>query len=74
VCTFLGDSCYDLTRRDKPQVPRVVNGGPRAAARTILLAADEVSKTDITMRVGMSRPTVVDWRQVSAGDIGGIVR
>jgi hypothetical protein len=39
-----------------------------------LLAADEVSKTDITMRVGMSRPTVVDWRQVSAGDIGGIVR
>jgi hypothetical protein len=39
-----------------------------------LLAADEVSKTDITMRVGMSRPTVVGWRQVGGGGIGRVVR
>jgi len=31
-------------------------------ARIVLLAADGVSNTEIADRVGMSRPTVIDWR------------
>ena len=31
-------------------------------ARIVLLAADGVSNTEIAKRVGVSRPTVIDWR------------
>jgi transposase len=31
-------------------------------ARIVLLAADGVSNTEIASRVGVSRPTVIDWR------------
>jgi len=32
-------------------------------ARIILLAATEMSNTDIALAVGFSRPTVIEWRK-----------
>jgi len=39
-----------------------VKAGLAQRARIVLLAADGVSNTEIARRVGVSRPTVIDWR------------
>jgi transposase len=39
-----------------------VRAGLAQRARIVLLAADGVSNTEIAERVGVSRPTVIDWR------------
>jgi transposase len=39
-----------------------VRAGLAQRARIVLLAADGVSNTEIASRVGVSRPTVIDWR------------
>jgi transposase len=39
-----------------------VRAGLAQRARIVLLAADGVSNTEIAARVGVSRPTVIDWR------------
>src|SRR6266516_1294434 len=39
-----------------------VKAGLAQRARIVLLAADGVSNTEIADRVGVSRPTVIDWR------------
>jgi transposase len=40
-----------------------VAAGLAQRARIVLLAADGVSHTEIAQRVGVSRPTVISWRQ-----------
>ena len=40
-----------------------VRAGAAQRARIVLLAADGVSHTEIAERVGVSRPTVIAWRQ-----------
>ena len=39
-----------------------VRAGLAQRARIVLLAADGVSNTEIAERVGVSRPTVIGWR------------
>ena len=39
-----------------------LRAGLAQRARIVLLAADGVSNTEIAKRVGVSRPTVIDWR------------
>ena len=39
-----------------------LRAGLAQRARIVLLAADGVSNTEIAARVGVSRPTVIDWR------------
>ena len=39
-----------------------VRAGLAQRARIVLLAADGVSNTQIAVMVGVSRPTVIDWR------------
>jgi DNA-binding CsgD family transcriptional regulator len=39
-----------------------VKAGLAQRARIVLLAAEGVSNTEIADRVGVSRPTVIDWR------------
>ena len=39
-----------------------MRAGLAQRARIVLLAADGVSNTEIAARVGVSRPTVIDWR------------
>ncbi len=39
-----------------------MRAGLAQRARIVLLAADGVSNTEIASRVGVSRPTVIDWR------------
>lgn len=39
-----------------------LRAGLAQRARIVLLAADGVSNTEIANRVGVSRPTVIDWR------------
>ena len=40
-----------------------VRAGLAQRARIVLLAADGVSHTEVAERVGVSRPTVIAWRQ-----------
>ena len=40
-----------------------VRAGLAQRARIVLLAADGVSNTAIAERVGVSRPTVIGWRE-----------
>src|ERR687898_862764 len=40
-----------------------VRAGLAQRARIVLLAADRVSNTAIADRVGVSRPTVIGWRE-----------
>jgi hypothetical protein len=46
-----------------------IRAGLAQRARIVLLAADGVSNTEIADRVGVSRPTVIGWRDryVSSG-------
>ena len=39
-----------------------IRAGLAQRARIVLLAADGVSNTEIAVRVGVSRPTVIGWR------------
>ena len=39
-----------------------IRAGLAQRARIVLLAADGVSNTEIAERVGVSRPTVISWR------------
>ena len=41
---------------------RSIRAGLAQRARIVLLAADGVSNTEIADRVGVSRPTVIGWR------------
>jgi len=43
-----------------------LRAGLAERARIVLLAADGVSNTVIADRVGMSRPTVIDWRHITS--------
>ena len=43
-----------------------MRAGLAERARIVLLAADGVSNTVIADRVGMSRPTVIDWRHITS--------
>jgi transposase len=45
-----------------------VRAGLAQRARIVLLAADGVSNTAIADRVGVSRPTVIDWRNRYAAE------
>src|SRR3954465_15676879 len=45
-----------------PTRSTTVRAGLAQRARIVLLAADGVSNTAIADRVGVSRPTVIDWR------------
>ena len=47
----------------------MVSAGVARRARVVLLAADGVANTEIAERVGVSRPTVLKWREryVQAG-------
>jgi DNA-binding NarL/FixJ family response regulator len=49
-----------------------IRAGLAQRARIVLLAADGVSNTEIADRVGVSRPTVIGWRNryVSLGGEG----
>jgi transposase len=50
-----------------------VRAGLAQRARIVLLAADGLSNTAIAERVGMSRPTVIGWRErYQAGGIHGL--
>ena len=40
-----------------------IRAGLAQRARIVLLAADGVSNTEIADRVGVSRPTVIGWRE-----------
>jgi transposase len=58
-----------LTLRDGDRVrlarlvrSSTVRAGLAQRARIVLLAADGVSNTEISRRLGLSRPTVIDWR------------
>src|SRR5215207_2787214 len=49
-----------------------IRAGLAQRARIVLLAADGVSNTEIAERVGVSRPTVISWRDryASSGLLG----
>ena len=50
-----------------------IRAGHAQRARIILLAAEGVSNTEIARRVGVSRPTVIDWRvRYESGGIAGL--
>jgi transposase len=50
-----------------------LRAGLAQRARIVLLAADGVSNTEIADRVGVSRPTVIDWRaRYERGGIAGL--
>ena len=50
-----------------------VRAGVAQRARIVLLAADVLSNTEIALRVGVSRPTVISWRaRYEASGIGGL--
>jgi Homeodomain-like domain len=49
-----------------------VEAGLAQRARIILLAAEGVSNTEISRRVGVSRPTVIGWRQ--RFETGGVLK
>src|SRR5215208_2091606 len=47
--------------------------GVAQRARIVLLAAEGVSNTEIARRVGVSRPTVIGWRdRYTAGGVAGL--
>jgi transposase len=50
-----------------------IAAGLAQRARIVLLAAEGVSHTEIAARVGVSRPTVIGWRQrYEQGGVGGL--
>ena len=50
-----------------------MRAGLAQRARIVLLAADGVSNTEIAGQVGVSRPTVIDWRaRCERGGIAGL--
>ena len=60
-------SALELREGDRVELGRLTRASSGRAglaqrARIILLAADGMSNTAIAVRVGVSRPTVIDWR------------
>jgi hypothetical protein len=50
-----------------------IRAGIAQRARIVLLAADGVSNTEIADRVGVSRPTVIGWRdRYASSGVGGL--
>ena len=50
-----------------------IRAGLAQRARIVLLAADGVSNTEIADRVGVSRPTVIGWRdRYASSGVGGL--
>ena len=50
-----------------------VEAGLAQRARIVLLAAEGLPNAEIARRVGMSRPTVIQWRsRYEAGGVNGV--
>jgi transposase len=64
----------DESRLAALQRSPTVGAGLAQRARIVLLAADGVPNAEIARRVGVSRPTVISWRnRYTAGGVDGLV-
>ncbi len=64
----------DESRLTALQRSSTVGAGLAQRARIVLLAADGVPNAEIARRVGVSRPTVISWRnRYTAGGVDGLV-
>jgi len=64
----------DESRLTALQRSSTVGAGLAQRARIVLLAADGVPNAEIARRIGVSRPTVIGWRnRYTAGGVDGLV-